>query len=65
MEIIAWAALIVILIVGYSVYRGYQERSLAKRLKAMRDKNLIGSEMDAAINQVKAEAEFWRRNSRF
>ncbi|HLK55268.1 MAG TPA: hypothetical protein VKU00_01810 [Chthonomonadaceae bacterium] len=62
MEIFAWIALIVLMICGYSWYRAYQDRALTKRLKAMRDKDLILQEMDTATEELKAEGDFWRRN---
>jgi hypothetical protein len=53
---------IVVGIGGYSWYRNYQDRMLTQRLKAMRDKDQILGEIDAATAQIKAEGEFWGRN---
>ncbi len=62
MEILFWIVLVVVMLGGYSWYRAYQDRALTKRLKSMRDKDLIISEIDAATAELKTEGEFWRRN---
>ena len=63
MEIIFWIAVIALGIGGYSWYRNYQDRLLTQRLKAMRDKDQIIGEIDAATAQIKSEGEFWGRNT--
>ena len=63
MEIFFWIALVVVMISGYSWYRAYQDRALTKRLKTMRDKDMLMGELDAATEKLKTEGEFWRRNS--
>jgi hypothetical protein len=63
MDILFWIALVVLGIGGYSWYRNYQDRMLTQRLKAMRDKDQILGEIDAATAQIKTEGDFWRRNN--
>ena len=62
MQIFFWIAVIALGIGGYSWYRNYQDRALTARLKAMRDKDSVIGEIDAATAQLKAEGEFWQRN---
>jgi len=64
-QVICLIALVVIAIFGYSFYSNQREKALAEKLRRMRqngDSHTALSDVDAAISQMKSEAEFFRKN---
>lgn len=61
---LAYAALLMILVAGYPAYLSYRNRQLEKRIKRCgNDPDLIMAELDADIQKTTQEAEFFKQQS--
>jgi len=59
-----YVALLIAIVVGYTVIQRQRERALERRIKqAGHNKDLILSELDQAVADEKQREEFWSRKN--